>query len=79
VNNLRFVVMVGDPPLVVFEPVDVVLATPRIDTTMKKLGIRIPLLGVSKPSTLLFSRPCKNSQTHDPPFEPLPEVTFILG
>ena len=60
----------GYPPLIVHDAVDVVFSPPHIDSTVKELGVGIPVPQVDNPSTLIFSCPLEHSQANHPALEP---------
>jgi hypothetical protein len=53
-NNLFFLGMLGDPPMVVFEPLNVILTPAGIDPHVEEFSVGVSLLDICNTSTLLL-------------------------
>ena len=56
-HNSFLLQVVGDPPIVMLQPVYMVLVPSTINPEMEKLGVSVALSDVGNASTLLLSRP----------------------
>lgn len=57
--------MIGDPTVVVLEPVIVIFPSPSIDLQVNEFRICIPFLKVGDGRALFLSFPLRHSQTYD--------------
>ena len=56
-DDVLFLLMVGDPALCVFYPMDVIFPSPRVDAAVENFCVSIPVLQVRNPSALALSYP----------------------
>ena len=69
----------GYPPLIVHDAVDVVFSPPRVDSTVKELGVGISFFDVSDSGTLLFACFLKHGQAYHPSLKASTKVTLLRG
>ena len=75
-DDVLFVIMTGDPTVVVLKAVDEVFPSSVVDADVKETGIRIPLFEQLNSRTLSFPGSLKNRQGHHLLFEVLPQIPF---
>jgi hypothetical protein len=69
VYNILFCGMLGHPPLIVFEAIDVVFYSLGIHSQMKEFGICIPILDISYPSILFLPSSLNDGKSDDLSFQ----------
>jgi hypothetical protein len=79
VDDLLLGLMLRNPTVVVMEPKNVVLSSPRIDPHMKILSVSITFLDVGNAGTLSFPRPFYHREGEDLSFQPFAKVDLIGG
>jgi hypothetical protein len=69
VYNTLFCGMLGHPPLIVFEAIDVVFSSPGIHSQMKEFGICTPLFDISYASILFLPSSLNDRKSDDLSFQ----------
>jgi hypothetical protein len=68
-DGLLFLLTVGDPPIVVLQPMNMILPSSPIDLHVEKFIVRITLFDVSNSRALLLACAFNDREAHHLPFE----------
>ena len=69
--------MIGDPTLVMLDPVNVFFSSSSIGPTMEEFCVGISFLQVSNSRTLLLASSLQHGQTYAPSLDASPEIILF--